>query len=66
MSFTSSLGLASRADGGHPGLPFIMELKAKEFAHLQVTNASTHFSWWLFNLKSQVFQTHPDYDFVMT
>lgn len=52
--------VATFAHGGHHDIPF-KELKAKEFAHLQLTSTTTHFSRWLFNLKSQVLQTHLGY-----
>ena len=60
MSSSGSPGHGIPADDDRHELPF-KELRAKEFAHLQLTNASTHFSWWLFNLKSQVLQTHSGY-----
>ena len=60
MSSSGSPGCGSQSYGGHLELPF-KELKAKECSHLRLTNAASHFSWWLFNLKSHVLQTHPGY-----
>ena len=53
----------ARNQDDYRDLPF-KELKAKEYNHLQLTNATMNFSWWLFNLKSQVIQTHSSYECV--
>ncbi len=63
MSTPASSPIARNQDD-YPELPF-KELKAKEYNHLQLTNATTNFSRWPFNLKSQVIQTHSGYECVL-
>lgn len=52
-SSNSPRGRLGRADADHYDLP-LKELKAKESNHLllKLTNASTNFSLWLFNIKT--------------